>query len=93
MIAVIIHWKINSLNKRNNISVCEWRYLGGAVAKNQPAIARDNRDAGLMSGMGRSPGIGNSNPLQYSCLENSMNRRAWWFRIPRSTKSQISLSN
>ena len=43
--------------------------LGGLVVKNLPAIAGD---VGLISGLGRSPGEGDSNPLQYSCLENSM---------------------
>ena len=45
------------------------------VVKNPPANAGDIRDAGLISGLGRSPGGGNGNPLQYSCLENPMDRR------------------
>ena len=52
-------------------------FQGGRVAKNLPANAGDARDAGLIPGTGRSPGIGNGNPLQYSCLENPMNRGAW----------------
>ena len=47
------------------------------MVKNLPANAGDTRDAGSISGLGRSPGEGNGNPLQYSCLENSMDRRAW----------------
>ena len=47
------------------------------VVKNLPANARDIRDAGLIPGSGRSPGEGNGNPLQYSCLENPMDSRAW----------------
>ena len=46
--------------------------------KNLPASAGDIRDVGLIPGSGRSPGGGNGNPLQYSCLENSMDRGAWW---------------
>ena len=46
--------------------------------KNLPAKARDIRDAGSVPGFGRSPGGGHSNPLQYSCLENPMDRGAWW---------------
>ena len=42
------------------------------MVKNPPANAGDIRDADLISGLGRSPGMGNGNPLQYSCLENSM---------------------
>ena len=47
------------------------------VVKNSPANARDTRDIGLIPGSGRSPGVGNDNPLQYSCLENSLDRGAW----------------
>ena len=48
------------------------------LVKNLPATAGDLRDACLIPGAGRSPGEGNGNPLQYSCLENSMDRGAWW---------------
>ena len=47
------------------------------MVKNPPANAGDTRDMGSIPGSGRSPG-GNGSPLQYSCLENSMNRGAWW---------------
>ena len=46
----------------------------------------------LVSGSGRSPGEGNGNPLQYSCLENSMDRVAWWATVHRVTKSGTRLS-
>ena len=46
------------------------------VAKNLPASVGDIKDTGLIPGLGRSPGEGNGNPLQYSCLENSMDRGA-----------------
>ena len=46
------------------------------VVKNPPANAGDIRDKGLIPGLGRSPGVGNDTPLQYSCLENSMGRGA-----------------
>ena len=49
-------------------------FLGGAVRKNQPANAGDATDVGSISGSGRCPGVGNGNPLQYSCLENSIDR-------------------
>ena len=48
------------------------------VVKNLPANAEDTRDMGLISGSGRSPGVGSGNSLQYSCLENSMDRGTWW---------------
>ena len=47
------------------------------VVKNPPANAGDIRDVGLTPGSGRSPGIGNGNPPQYSYLENPMDRGAW----------------
>ena len=48
------------------------------MVKNLPANVGDTRDVGSIPGSGRSPGGGNGSPLQYSCLENSMNRGAWW---------------
>ena len=50
---------------------------GGTVIKNKPANSGDVGDTGLICGLGRSPGEGNGNSLQYSCLENSMDREAW----------------
>ena len=49
---------------------------GGLVVKNLPANSRDTGDKDLICGSGRFPGGGNGNPLQYSCLENSMDRGA-----------------
>ena len=48
------------------------------LVKNPPARDGDARDTGSNPGLGRSPGEGNGDPLQYSCLENSMDRGAWW---------------
>ena len=48
----------------------------GSVVKNPPANAGDIGDAGSIPGLGRSPGVGNGDPLQYSCLENPMDRGA-----------------
>ena len=52
-------------------------FPGGAVVKNLPADAGDTGDAGLIPGLGRFPREGNGNPLQYSCLENPMDRESW----------------
>ena len=52
-------------------------FPGGVVLKNLPANAEETRDTGSSPGSGRSSGVGNGNPLQYSCLENSMDRGAW----------------
>ena len=57
------------------------------VVKNLPANTEDIRDAGLISGSGRSLGGGHSNPLQYSCLENSMDRGAWRATVYEAAKS------
>ena len=48
------------------------------MVKNPPDNTEDVRDTGLIPGSGRSPGGGNGNPLQYSCLENPTDRGAWW---------------
>ena len=57
--------------------------------KNLPAVW----ETWVQSGMGRYPGEGNSNPLQYSCLENSMDRGAWWAVVHGVAKSQTQLSS
>ena len=51
-------------------------FPGGTVVMNPPASAGDARDVGLIPGLGKSPGVGNGNPLQYSCLGNPMGRGA-----------------
>ena len=56
-------------------------FQGGSVVKNQPAKAADAGEESLIPGLGRSPGRGHGNPLQYSCLENPMDRGAWWARV------------
>ena len=65
-------------------------FSGSSVVKNLPANAGD---AGLIPGSGRSSGGGNGNPLQYSCLENSMDREAWQSTVCGVTKSWTWLSN
>ena len=66
-------------------------FSGGSVVKNPPANAGD-RDAGLIPGVGRFPGVENGNPLQYSCEENSTQRGTWWTRIHGITKNQTVMS-
>ena len=61
---------------------------GNTVVKNLPANAGDTRDTGSIPGSGRSPEVGNGNTLQYSCLENSKDRRAWWVIARGAAKSQ-----
>ena len=61
------------------------------VVKNPPASEGDTADSGSIPGSGRSPGVGNGNPLQYSCLENSM-ENSWWVECMGVTKSWTQLS-
>ena len=68
-------------------------FLGGAVVKNLPANAGDTRNSGLIPGLGRAPEGGNGNPLQYSCLENVMDREAWWATVQGVAKSRTQLSD
>ena len=58
------------------------------VVKNLPANAGEAKDVDSIPGSGRSPGGGNDNPLQYSCLENSMDRGAWQATVHVVSKSQ-----
>ena len=80
----------------NNKNIAIKDILKGAsqvapVVKNSPANAEDLRDMGLIPGSGRSPGEGTGNPLQYSCLENPMDREAWWATVHGVTKGQTQL--
>ena len=56
-------------------------FPGGAMVKNLLANAGDSRDASWILGSGRSPGVGNGNPLKYSCLENPMDRGPWQITV------------
>ena len=58
------------------------------LVKNPPANSGDIRDMGLIPGWVRSPGEGHGNPFQYSCLENVMDRGAWWATVQGFIKSQ-----
>ena len=62
----------NTLKKKN------WDFPGGSDSK---ASAYNVGDLGSIPGSGRSPGEGNGNPLQYSCLENPMDRGTWWATV------------
>ena len=70
----------------------DFGFTGGAVIKNLPANAEDREDVGSIPGSGRSPGVGNGNPLQYFCLGNPMDRGAWWAAVCGVPKSWTPLS-
>ena len=63
-------------------------FPGGSVVKNLPVNAGDTGNSGLIPGSGRSPGEDNGNPLQFPCLENSMDRRAWLATVHKVAKNQ-----
>ena len=63
------------------------------VVKNPPANAGNTRDVGSDSGLGRSTGGGNGNPLEYSCLENPVDRGARWGMVHGPVKSRTQLTN
>ena len=80
--------RINVLCKRNSTAEI-YDSPGGSVVKNPSAKAGDQV---LIPGLGRSPGEGNGNTIQYFCLENPMNGGAWRATIHGTTKSQTQLS-
>ena len=63
------------------------------MVKNLPANAGDERDLGLIPGLGKSPGEGNGNPLQYSCVENPMHSGTWWATVHEVAKRVVKLQN
>ena len=69
---------------------CTTFFLGGSEVKTSASTVRD---PGSVPGLGRSPGEGNGNPLQDSCLENPMDRRAWWATVHGIAKSWTRLSD
>ena len=69
-----------------------WGFPGGAMVKNPSANAGDARDASLIPGLGRSPGGGNDNPPQYSCMKNSMDKVVWRATVHGVAKSHMWLS-
>ena len=78
------------------IAMCHLGFTGGSVINNPPIMEETFRIcrrlteyAGLTSGSGRSSGVGNGNPLQYSCLGNPMGRGAWWAQSTVSQKTWI----
>ena len=68
-------------------------FAGGSDGKESACNARAAGDVGSICGLGRSPGGGNGNPLQYSCLDNPMDREAWWAAVHGVAKSRTRLSN
>ena len=72
------------------ISSLSFGFPGGSEVK---ASAYNAGDPGSIPGLGRSPGEGNDNPLQYSCLENPMEGGAWWATVHRVPKSRTQFED
>ena len=64
-----------------------WCFPGGSDGKESTCNADDKGDVGSIPGLGKSPGVGHGNPLQYSCLKNSMDRAAWQATVHGVAKS------
>ena len=73
--------------------MCLYFLCGFPGGSEDKASACNAGDLGLIPWLGRSPGEGNGNPLQYSCPENPMDRGAWWATVHGVTKSQTHLHN
>ena len=99
------YWKFKALFKKIKEGLNKWQeslcscirryniikgFPGGSEGKES---ACNVGDLGSIPGLGRSPGEGNGNPLQYSCLENPMDRGAWWATVHGVAKSRIWLSD
>ena len=70
--------------------ICVWSSQVVLVIKNPPANAGDIRDVGSIPGSGRFPGERHVNPLQYSCLENLIDRETWWATVHRVAESDTT---
>ena len=77
----------------NIVKDMAWGFPGGTVVKNLPDNAGDLRDTASTPGLERSAGVGNGNPLQYSCLKNPMDREACQAVVHGVAKSRTRLSN
>ena len=80
------------MRERVDLFVVVDGHMGFPVVKNLPADVGDASNIGSILGLGRSPGVGNSNPSQYSCLENCMDRGARWATVHGVTKSQTQVN-
>ena len=90
MMKVIYEWACVSDRKYyQKFATLPWTSL---VAQTVKCLAYNVGDLGLTPGLGRSSGEGNGNPLQYSCLENPMDRGAWWATVHGVAKSRTRLS-
>ena len=79
-------------DSKADVYLSYWGFPGSTVVKNPPANTEDTRNVDSIPGSERSPRVGNGKLFQYSCLENSMDRGAWWATVHGVTKSWTRLS-
>ena len=84
---------LNLSQKREDLLLVSIFLKGFPGGSDRKESACNEGDPGLIPGSGRSPGEGNGNPLQYSCLTNSMDRGAWWATVHGVAKSRMQLSD
>ena len=105
---LLVGMQTSAANKENSMEISQkltnrttiwpsWDFLGGAMVKNPPANAEGAKDTGSISGSGISPRVRKSNLLQYSCLDNSMDRGTWpgyspWGRKEPDMTEQLSMT-
>ena len=85
-VKAFLHLKAQCVKRQTKLLI----FIGGSDGKESACKAGD---LGLIPGSGRSPGEGNDNPLQYSCLDNSIDREIWQGPVHRVAKSQTPLSD
>ena len=90
---LVFHHFLELAQTHVHFSNCVWASQVALVVKNPPANARDIREAVLIHGWAISPGEGNGHPLQYSCLQNPIDRKAWWAPVHGVSKSQTPLND
>ena len=84
-------WRALETDLKNRPASSQLGFPGGASSKEPSANAGDRRYGSSIPGLGRFPGGGHGNPLQYSCLENPMDRGAWWVTVDRVTQTRTWL--
>ena len=84
--------ELNYLFRDWTVLIYEWYPLGFPGGSDSKASAYNAGDPGSIPGLGRSSGEGNGNPLQYSCLENPMDRGTWWATVHGVTKSRTDFT-
>ena len=90
-IDVKTYYKFTTVKKYDTGTRINRGFLNGTAGKESACNAGDTGNVSWTTGLGRSPGGGNGNPVQYSCLENPLDRGAWWYTVQGIARSQTQL--